>query len=106
MTDPTPTVISALSHSPALAFGGGVVNMSHEVLYWIIGVAGTYFMGSGVAKGMKDHWRGGTGAAMSAIAGGILLAVVVGHIVGITQRANQEFEKLPGGVGHSGTRSW
>lgn len=106
MTVPTHILINALDHSPALASGSGVVNMTHEVLYTLIGIGGTYFMGSGIAKGMKEHWRGGFGAAISSIAGGVLLAVVVAHIVGITQRGNQEFEKLPGGVGHSGTRGW
>ena len=45
---------------------------------------------------------------MSAIGGGVALAVVVAHIVGIYQRGNQEFEHLPGGVGSSNVsnRGW
>ena len=86
----------------------GLVNMSHEVLYILLAVAGVYFLGSGVARGMREHWRRGTGAALSAMAGGVALAVVVAHVVGIYQRGNQEFEKLPGGPGHSdvSNRGW
>nr|VTP03859.1 hypothetical protein BIN_B_05281 [Mycobacterium riyadhense] len=108
----TPAQVSlqaAASHSTVVAVGASVVNMSHEVLYILLAVAGTYFLGSGVARGMKEHWKRGTGAAVSALAGGVVLAVVVAHIVGIYQRGNQEFEQLPGGVGKpgiSGNRGW
>ena len=80
----------------------------HEVLYIILGIGGTYFLGSGVVNAMRDHHKRGTGAAMSAIGGGVALAVVVAHIVGIYQRGNQEFEHLPGGVGSSNVsnRGW
>ena len=84
----------------------GLVNMAHQVLYIVLAVGGVYFLGSGVARGMREHWKRGTGAAMSAMAGGVALAVVVAHVVGIYQRGNQEFEKLPGGPGHSDTRGW
>ncbi|MCA4761171.1 hypothetical protein KXD96_27325 [Mycobacterium sp. SMC-2] len=89
-----------------VAAGAGLINMSHEVLYIIIAVAGTYFLGSGIARGMKEHWKRGTGSALSSIAGGVLLAVVVYHIVSLYQRGNQEFEQLPGGPGHSNVRGW
>lgn len=95
-------------HTTNLAAGAGIINMSHEVLYVILGLGGTYFLGSGVWKGMRDHHKHGTGAAMSAIGGGVALAIVVAHIVGIYQRGNQEFERLPGGVGSSNVspRGW
>jgi hypothetical protein len=96
------------AHTTNLAAGGGIINMAHEILYIILGVGGTYFLGSGVWKGMRDHHKQGTGAAMSAIGGGVALAIVVAHIVGIYQRGNQEFEHLPGGVGSSNVsnRGW
>ena len=96
------------AHTMNLAAGAGIINMAHEILYIILGVGGAYFLGSGVWNGMRDHSKRGTGAAMSAIGGGVALAVVVAHIVGITQRANQEFERLPGGVGSSNVsnRGW
>ncbi|WP_232526901.1 hypothetical protein [Mycobacterium intracellulare] len=94
------------THSTNVAAGTGVINMSHEVLYIIVAVGGTYFLGSGIVRGMRDHWKRGTGAGLSAIAGGVALAVVVAHIVGLYQRGNQEFEHLPGSVGHSNTRGW
>ena len=95
-------------HTANLAAGAGIINMSHEVLYIILGVGGVYFLGSGVINAMRDHHKRGTGAAMSAIGGGVALAVVVAHIVGIYQRGNQEFEHLPGGVGSSNVsnRGW
>ena len=49
------------------------------------------------------------GAALSAVFGGVAIAIVVAHIVGIYQRGNQEFEQLPGGVGNatvSVNRGW
>lgn len=96
------------AHTANLAAGAGIINMSHEVLYIILGIGGVYFLGSGVINAMRDHHKRGTGAAMSAIGGGIALAVVVAHIVGIYQRGNQEFEHLPGGVGSSNVsnRGW
>lgn len=99
----------AAAPTAVLASGGGIISMAHQVLYILLGVAGTYFLGSGVARGMKEHWKRGTGAAASALAGGVALAVVVAHVVGIYQRGNEEFEKLPGGVGRTGvsvTRGW
>ncbi|VBA32395.1 hypothetical protein LAUMK4_05738 [Mycobacterium persicum] len=89
-----------------VAAGAGIINMSHEVLYIVIAVGGVYFLGTGVVRGMRDHWKRGTGAGLSAIAGGVALAVVVAHIVGLYQRGNQEFEHLPGSVGHSNSRGW
>jgi len=96
------------AHTANLAAGAGIINMSHEILYVILGIGGAYFLGSGVINGMRDHHKRGTGAAMSAIGGGVALAVVVAHIVGIYQRGNQEFEHLPGGVGSSNVsnRGW
>jgi len=78
-----------------------LVNTGHELLWTLLGLAGTYFLGGGVIRGMKHHWKFGTGAAMSAIGGGIAVAVVVAHIVGIYQRGNQEFDKKFPTVGHS-----
>ncbi|MGH3970113.1 MAG: hypothetical protein ACRDTV_18850, partial [Mycobacterium sp.] len=89
------------AHTTHMAAGAGLINISHEVLYTLLAIGGTYFMGSGVARGMREHWKRGTGAGLSAIAGGVALAVVVAHIVGIYQRGNHEFERLPGGPGHS-----
>lgn len=96
------------AHTTNLAAGAGIINMSHEILYIILAIGGVYFLGSGVVKGMRDHHQRGTGAAMSAIGGGVALAIVVAHIVGIYQRGNQEFEHLPGGVGSSNVsnRGW
>ncbi|WP_225331321.1 hypothetical protein [Mycobacterium intracellulare] len=94
------------AHVTNVAAGAGVINMSHEVLYIVVAVGGTYFLATGIVRGMRDHWKRGTGAGLSAIAGGVALAVVVVHIVGIYQRGNQEFEHLPGSVGHSNTRGW
>jgi hypothetical protein len=96
------------THATNVAAGAGIINMSHEVLYIIMAVAGAYFLGSGIIRGAKEHWKRGTGAAASAIAGGVALAVVVAHIVSIYQRGNQEFEHLPGGPGHSNisNRGW
>lgn len=110
MIDATPFVLqAAVGHSTVVATGAGVVNMAHEILYTLLTVSGIYFLGSGVARGMREHWKRGTGAAASALGGGIVLAVVVAHIVGIYQRGNQEFEQLPGGVGKPGisvNRGW
>lgn len=92
---------AAAEHTTVVAAGNGIISMSHEALYILLAVAGVYFLGTGVARGMKEHWRRGTGAALSAIFGGVAIAVVVAHIVGIYQRGNQEFEKLPGSVGNS-----
>jgi len=95
--------------SVVAAGGGGIINMSHEVLYILLAVGGVYFLGTGVARGMKEHWKRGTGAALSAVFGGVAIAIVVAHIVGIYQRGNQEFEQLPGGVGNSSVsvnRGW
>lgn len=99
----THTLLQAIAtHGTVVAAsGGGIINMSHEVLYILLAVGGVYFMGTGVARGMKEHWRRGTGAALSAIFGGLAIAIVVAHIVGIYQRGNQEFEQLPGGIGNS-----
>jgi hypothetical protein len=111
MIDPSTHLANAqllAAHTANLAAGAGIVNMAHEILYVILGVGGVYFLGSGVWNGMRDHRKHGTGAAMSAIGGGVALAVVVAHIVGIYQRGNQEFEHLPGGVGSSNVsnRGW
>jgi hypothetical protein len=96
------------AHATYQAAGAGLINMAHELLYIILGLGGTYFLGSGVVRAMRAHHKQGTGAAISAIGGGIALAVVVMHIIGIYQRGNQEFEHLPGGVGSSNVsnRGW
>jgi hypothetical protein len=111
MIDPSTHLASLqllAAHTTHLAAGAGLINMSHEALYVILGIGGTYFLGSGVVNAMRDHHKRGTGAAMSAIGGGVALAVVVAHIVGIYQRGNQEFEHLPGGPGSSNVsnRGW
>lgn len=97
----------AATHTVNVAAGAGIINMSHELLYIILGVGGVYFLGNGVIRGMRDHHQRGTGAAMSALGGGVALAVVVAHIVGIYQRGNQEFDNLPGSPGNSSvSRGW
>lgn len=111
MVDPSAHLAHAqllAAHTTNLAAGASIINMSHEILYIILGIGGVYFLGSGVINAMRDHHKRGTGAAMSAIGGGVALAVVVAHIVGIYQRGNQEFEHLPGGVGSSNVsnRGW
>ena len=112
MIDPSPHLASLqllAAHTTNLASAGaGIINMSHELLYIILAVGGTYFLGSGVINGMRDHSKRGTGSAMSAIGGGVALAIFVAHIVGIYQRGNQEFEHLPGGPGSSNVsnRGW
>ena len=89
-----------------LALGAGLVEASHQVFYILTSIAGTVFLGGGIISGMRKHWKMGVGSALSAIGGSVVLAVVVAHIVGLYQRGNQEFEKLPGGVGNSQTRGW
>lgn len=101
--------VAAAHTTVVAASGGGIINMSHEILYILLAVGGVYFLGTGVARGMKEHWKRGTGAALSAVFGGVAIAIVVAHIVGIYQRGNQEFEQLPGGVGNSNVsvnRGW
>lgn len=109
-------IIAALAAThPAVAIqlyaaGAGVINMSHEVFYALVGVAGTYFLGNGIVRAMREHHKKGTGAALSAIAGGVLIAVVIAHIVGLYNRGNEEFENFQGG-GHGGqlpsnSRGW
>lgn len=102
-------LLAAAPQHTVLAAGTGLVNMAHEVLYILIALAGAFFLGCGIVNAVRKHHKNGVGAAVSALAGGVLLAVFVAHIVGIYQRGNQEFENLPGSVGtpgHSGTRSW
>lgn len=111
MIDPSTHIANVqllAAHTAQMAAGAGLINMGHEVLYVILGLGGTYFLGSGVVRAMREHHKRGTGAAMSAIGGGVALAVVVMHIIGIYQRGNQEFEHLPGGVGSSNVsnRGW
>ncbi|VBA62388.1 hypothetical protein [Mycobacterium attenuatum] len=98
------------AHQSAVAAGAGIINMSHEI-YWIVAaVAGVGFLVIGLLRGLRDHHKRGTGSALSAIGGGILLAVVAAHVVGIYNRGNQEFDDLDRG-GHgthlpSGNRGW
>lgn len=94
------------THTTNVAAGAGVINMSHELLYIVMAVGAAYFLGGGIIRAIRDHTKRGTGAALSSIAGGVLLAIVVMHVVGLYQRGNQEFEHLPGSVGHSNGREW
>ena len=90
-----------------LALGSGLVEASHQVFTIISSVATALFLGGSVIQAARKHWKMGVGSALSALAGGICLAVVVAHIVGLYQRGNQEFEQLPGGVGSShNNRGW
>lgn len=90
VTEPNSQVILA-------AGGGGLIDMSHWIFYIIVGIGCAYFLGGGIVRGMRDHWKKGEGAAFKAILGGVGLAILITHIVGIYQRGNSEVEKAPGG---------
>lgn len=79
------------------AAGGGIGEFAAWAFYLLVGFAGTYFLGAGILKGMKDHWKKGEGAALKAIGGGVLIAIVIAHIVSIRDRANRDLEQAPGG---------
>jgi Ca2+/H+ antiporter len=100
---------TAMHHS-VLAAGAGIINMSHEVYYIVAAVAGTCFLILGLIRGLREHHKRGAGSALSAILGGVLIAIVVAHLVGLYSRGNQEFDDLDHG-GHSsnlpsGNRGW
>lgn len=85
----------------AVAAGAGIINMSHEIYYIVAAVAGAGFLILGLIRGLQEHHRRGAGSALSALLGGILLAIVVKHAVGIYNRGDQEFNDLDhGGQGN------
>lgn len=80
----------------------GASELMQWIFYGIVAFAGTYFLAVGIVKGMRDHWKKGEGAALKAIAGGVLIAVVIAHIVGIRDRVNRDVEQAPGGFFNGG----
>lgn len=75
----------------------GLTDLAAWIFYGIVAVAGTYFLAAGIIKGAKEHWKKGEGAALKAIGGGVLIAIVIAHIVAIRDRANRDLEQAPGG---------
>lgn len=96
---------TAVSQTTLQAAGSGIIDMSHWFFYIIVGVGCTYFLGGGILRGIKTHWKNGEGAAFKAIIGGVGLAILITHIVGIYQRGNAEVEKAPGGWFNGGGSS-
>lgn len=87
----------AASHTTIQAAGSGVIDMGHWIFYIIVGLGCVYFLGGGIVRGIFAHSKKGEGAAFKAILGGVGLAILITHIVGIYQRGNAEIEKAPGG---------
>lgn len=95
----------AASHSTVQAAGSGLIDMSHWIFYTIVGVGCTYFLAGGILRGIFAHSKKGEGAAFKAILGGVGLAILITHIVGIYTRGNAEIEKAPGGWFNGGGSS-
>jgi hypothetical protein len=65
-------------------------------------------LGIGIFRGLSKHLKTGHGAALSAIGGAILIAVILKNVVGLTNWGDAKFHQLPsvGGAVSSLGRGW
>lgn len=80
---------------PTLA-GADIVSMSHQLYYAVAAVAGVAFIAGGIIKALHTQHKIGTGAAIAAFIGGLVLSIMVGSAISLRDVGANELEKRTG----------
>ena len=80
---------------PNLA-AGDIVSMSHQLYYMVAAVAGVAFIAGGIIKALHTQHKIGTGAAIAAFIGGLVLSIMVGSAISLRDIGANELEKRTG----------
>jgi hypothetical protein len=73
-----------------------IVSMSHELYYVVAAVAGVAFIAGGIVKALHKQHKIGTGAAIAAFVGGLVLSIMVGSAISLRDIGANELDKRTG----------
>jgi membrane associated rhomboid family serine protease len=73
-----------------------IVSMSHQLYYVVAAVAGVAFIAGGIIKALHKQHKIGTGAAIAAFIGGLVLSIMVGSAISLRDIGANELEKRTG----------
>ncbi|HME48091.1 hypothetical protein [Mycobacterium sp.] len=73
-----------------------IVSISHELYYVVAAVAGVAFIAGGIIKALHKQHKIGTGAAVAAFIGGLVLSIMVGSAISLRDIGANELDKRTG----------
>ncbi len=81
---------------PNLFAATDIVSMSHQLYYMVAAVAGVAFIAGGIIKALHKQHKIGTGAAIAAFIGGLVLSIMVGSAISLRDIGANELDKRTG----------
>jgi len=73
-----------------------IVSISHQLYYVVAAVAGVAFIAGGIIKAVHKQHKIGTGAAIAAFIGGLVLSIMVGSAISLRDIGANELDKRTG----------
>lgn len=73
-----------------------IISMSHQLYYMVAAVAGVAFIAGGIIKALHKQHKIGTGAAIAAFIGGLVLSIMVGSAISLRDIGANELDKRTG----------
>lgn len=73
-----------------------IVSISHQLYYVVAAVAGVAFIAGGIIKALHKQHKIGTGAAVAAFIGGLVLSIMVGSAISLRDIGANELDKRTG----------
>ncbi|MDO3267820.1 hypothetical protein [Mycobacteroides abscessus] len=84
------------SLADAAVASSSIVAMSNSAYGIIAAVGGTFFLAAGIIGAAKNILKRGTGAALAALGGGVLISVIVLNLVAVRDTGNDSFHNEVG----------
>jgi hypothetical protein len=81
---------------PTFSAAADVVSMSHQLYYMVAAVAGVAFIAGGIIKALHKQHKIGTGDAIAAFIGGLVLSIMVGSAISLRDIGANELDKRTG----------
>jgi hypothetical protein len=80
----------------SLHAGADIISMSHQLYYVVAAVAGVAFIAGGIVKALHKQHKIGTGSAIAAFIGGLVLSIMVGSAISLRDIGANELDKRTG----------